>query len=178
MNRPPVWLIGITLAFMLGMGLGIRLGHGKIASSQGKDLAEVKLASGAVVLHHNPKTPAPSIGPLPHGYKVRTIAQVDLAPAPIQSGKAEVQTLTVAQVDTKEGPRIVVQDQGGRIVGGAAWDVGPPAPEYHWSVQAIREQDFTGHGSWGAELAHYRGPMVVSVAVTGSKIQAGIGWRW
>lgn len=174
------WLIGIASAFLVGLGLGWSLGlhRGAAAPVTGKEHAEVRLGSGAVVLHHNPKTPAPSIGPLPRGYKVRTIARVDLAPAPIQAGQAEVQALTVAQVDTKEGPRIVVQDQGGRIVGGAAWDVGPPAPEYRWSLQAIREQDWTGRGSWGAQLEHYRGPMVVSVAVTGSKIQAGIGLRW
>ena len=174
------WLIGVLSAFGVGLlvGLGIGFRHTAPAAPAMVEHPEVRLPSGAVVLHHNPKVPAPSIGPLPRGYKVRTVARVDIAPPAVQSGAIPVQSLTVAQVDTPEGARVVVKDDGGRIVGGAAWDVGPPAPEYHWSLQAVRDLDTNGRGSWGAELAHYRGHLVISVAVTGSRIQAGMGWRW
>lgn len=175
------WILALVLAFVAGLGIGTRIRQPKVEPT--KELAEIRLNSGAVVLHQNPKEPAPNIGPLPHGFKVRHVAKVTIAPPEsaivAQSGAIPVQSLTVAQVDTPQGSRIVVKDDAGRTVGGAAWDMGPPAPEYHWSVQVLRNYNRqTGRLSWGAELTHYRGSMVVSISATGQGVQAGLGFRF
>lgn len=174
------WALGILAAFVAGLGLGLWFNRIP-AAAQGKEIPAVRLATGALVLHQNPQEPAPKVKGLPAGYKVRTVARFQIEPTgaiPVQSGAIPVQSVTVAQVDTPQGPRVVVEDAAGRVVDGAAWDVGPPVPEYHWSLSAVRIQEWNGRGSWGAQVANYHGRLVSSVAVTRYSIQAGIGVRW
>jgi len=167
-------LAGLT--FACGLVLGLYVKRNVQPAAPVVHLAAERLPGGGLVLEQNPPQPPPRVK-VPRG-RVQTVGQVVVEPpAPTPDNPRPAVTLRLATVATNEGQRVVVESPDGKILTGAAWTVGPPAPEYRWTVQAVRSWTTTG-ASWGGSVAYARGNLVGSATVLPGQIIVGLGFRF
>lgn len=176
MNRR-LSLILAGLAFVLGLVAGLYVNrHVQTAPAAAVHLAEQRLPGGGLVLEQNPTRPAPIVK-TPRG-KVREVGQVVVEPrAATPEDPRPTVTVNLATVETAEGTRIVAETPDGKILTGAAWTIGPPAPTYRWTVQAVRSWTPTG-AAWGGSVSYARGPVVGTVTALPGQVIVGIGFRF
>lgn len=125
------WVLASLAAFLAGWWIGSAGNHPADLSVAYRPLPEHRLGPGSLILERTTKPPATPPPAIPSGATVARIAWVDLEPLePLKTMRVQI-----LELDTKDGKRIQVSTEDGKVLAGADYPV-PVGTRSRWGISA------------------------------------------